>query len=219
MAGKAHGPACSSPLAPHPTRNITCLCGSWGGFLPLSSHVRTKMARILLSNISPILLRLPPIPCSIKLSYLLTLNDAAASAKYVVQSHDPEAPNPPPLPPNGGHRVARVPSLPYPHRRYGPPPRYLLGQMGNLGICAVHILSRSLLCPFRHPRAIQLSPTPSSILDQKRFYTILSTIQWCIWKAYWNFVFGQQPVRPSAILKTVITNVSVLLSPASDKGD
>jgi hypothetical protein len=66
---------------------------------------------------------------------------------------------------------------------------------------------------------IQLSPTPSSILNHKRFYTILSTIQWCIWKAYWNFVFDQQPVRLSAILKTVITNVSVLLSPALDNGD
>jgi hypothetical protein len=33
--------------------------------------------------------------------------------------------------------------------------------------------------------AIQLSPTPSAILNQKRIYTILSTIQWCIWKAYW----------------------------------
>ncbi|SAL98540.1 hypothetical protein [Absidia glauca] len=67
--------------------------------------------------------------------------------------------------------------------------------------------------------AIQLAPTPSSILDQKRFYTILSTIQWCIWKAYWNFVFDQQPVRPPAILKTVTTNVSVLLSLALDNGD
>jgi hypothetical protein len=48
--------------------------------------------------------------------------------------------------------------------------------------------------------SLRLSPPPSSILDLKRFYTILSTIQWFIWKAYWNLVFDHHPLRPQTIL-------------------
>ncbi|SAL94838.1 hypothetical protein [Absidia glauca] len=43
--------------------------------------------------------------------------------------------------------------------------------------------------------AIQLCPAPSSIVDQKPFYTTLSIIQWCI--RFWDFVFDLQPACPS----------------------
>jgi hypothetical protein len=41
----------------------------------------------------------------------------------------------------------------------------------------------------------------------------LSTVQWYIWKAYWNFVFDHIPFRLDPIVTHAITQVSVLLTP------
>ncbi|KAI8328767.1 hypothetical protein BC941DRAFT_363508, partial [Chlamydoabsidia padenii] len=64
-------------------------------------------------------------------------------------------------------------------------------------------------------QSLQLFSPPFSILGRKRFYTILPTIQWFIWWNYWNYVFDQQLICNSTIIRIIISQISVLLSPPS----
>jgi hypothetical protein len=55
------------------------------------------------------------------------------------------------------------------------------------------------------------SAPPPSILNVNRYFTIISTIHWIIWRSYWNLVFHDTPMKPSAIITNIITQSNILL--------
>jgi hypothetical protein len=75
-----------------------------------------------------------------------------------------------------------------------------------------HCYPDLLFVPMDIYMSLCLSTTPPDIiLNRSRYLTIISTIQWCIWRAYWDWVFNDVPIHTHATTSKITTHLSILL--------
>jgi hypothetical protein len=51
---------------------------------------------------------------------------------------------------------------------------------------------------------------------QSRLYTIVSTTQWFIWRAYWSHIFDDKPFLTMSIIHNITRQIAILLGPVPE---
>ncbi|KAI9332639.1 hypothetical protein BD770DRAFT_416333 [Pilaira anomala] len=65
----------------------------------------------------------------------------------------------------------------------------------------------SSLCRIKFPNFIKTNAAKS------KYYTIISTIQYCIWTHFWKHTIDGVPFNPTNVQQTINRNIDILLNP------